>query len=60
VIDDDDRARLRIVQLAARQAQPGTVKILSGIAEGERVATSNLADLYDGALVAVTGASEER
>jgi multidrug efflux pump subunit AcrA (membrane-fusion protein) len=47
VIDDQNRARLRVVQLAARQ-QGETVRILTGIKEGERVATSNLADLYDG------------
>lgn len=50
VIDDENRARLRVVQLAARQ-QGDMVRILTGIAEGERVATSNLADLYDGAQV---------
>jgi RND family efflux transporter MFP subunit len=60
VVDPDDRARIRVVQLAARQAQPGSVKILSGISEGERVATSNLADLYDGALVSVSGGRQER
>jgi RND family efflux transporter MFP subunit len=52
VIDKDNRARLRVVQLAARQ-QGDTVRILSGIEEGERVATSNLADLYDGVEVAI-------
>ena len=46
-------ARLRVVQLAARQ-QGDTVKILTGVKEGERVATSNLADLYDGAHVTVS------
>lgn len=46
-IDKDNRARIRVVQLAARQ-QGETIKILSGIDEGERVATSNLAELYDG------------
>ena len=51
VVDDESRARLRVVQLAARQ-QGNTVRILTGIKEGERVATSNLADLYDGAQVA--------
>jgi RND family efflux transporter MFP subunit len=51
VIDDQNRASLRVVQLAARQ-QGDTVRILTGIKEGERVATSNLADLYDGAQVA--------
>lgn len=54
VIDKDSRARLRVVQLAARQ-QGDTVKILTGVKEGERVATSNLADLYDGAQVAIAG-----
>jgi hypothetical protein len=51
VIDGDNRARLRVVQLAARQ-QGDRVRIVAGVAEGERVATSNLADLYDGAAVA--------
>lgn len=59
VVDKDERARIRVVQLAARQAQPGSVKILSGITEGERVATSNLADLYDGAAVSITRGSQE-
>jgi membrane fusion protein (multidrug efflux system) len=52
VIDDENRARLRVVQLAARQ-QGNTVRILTGIKEGERVATSNLADLYDGSQVTI-------
>jgi membrane fusion protein (multidrug efflux system) len=52
VVDDQERARLRVVQLAARQ-QGDTVRILTGIKEGERVATSNLADLYDGAQVTI-------
>lgn len=47
VIDKDNRARLRVVQLAARQPVD-TVKILSGVKPGERVATTQLADLYDG------------
>ena len=51
VIDKDNMARVRVVQLAARQNQPESTKILTGIKEGERVATSNLADLYDGAVV---------
>jgi RND family efflux transporter MFP subunit len=55
VIDKDNTARLRVVQLAARQAQPDTMKLLTGIKEGERVATSNLADLYDGAPVTIAG-----
>ena len=53
VVDDQNRARLRVVQLAARQ-QGETVRILTGVQEGERVATSNLADLYDGAQVAAS------
>ena len=57
VIDSGDKARLRIVQLAARQSQPDTTKLLTGIKEGERVATSNLADLYDGAPVTIAAGS---
>ena len=53
VVDNDNTARLRVVQLAARQGQSDTTKLLSGIKEGERVATSNLADLYDGAPVSI-------
>ena len=56
VIDPENKARLRVVQLAARQTQPDTTKLLTGVTEGERIATSNLADLYDGAPVTVTGA----
>ena len=52
-IDAKGRASLRVVQLAARQ-QGETVKILTGVKEGERVATSNLAELYDGAQVTVS------
>jgi multidrug efflux pump subunit AcrA (membrane-fusion protein) len=52
-IDDKNVARIRVVQLAARQ-QGDTVRILSGIAPGERVAISSLADLYDGAQVTVS------
>jgi RND family efflux transporter MFP subunit len=59
VIDPGNRARLRVVQLAARQPGPETVKILAGVTEGERVATSNLAELYDGAPVTVSGTAEE-
>jgi membrane fusion protein (multidrug efflux system) len=55
VVDANNTARLRVVQLAARQAQPEQTKLLSGIKEGERVATSNLAELYDGAPVTITG-----
>ena len=57
VVDTDNTARLRVVQLAARQAQSDTTKLLTGIKEGERVATSNLAELYDGARVSIAGGS---
>jgi membrane fusion protein (multidrug efflux system) len=57
VVDKDNKARVRVVQLAARQTQPESTKILTGIKEGERVATTNLADLYDGALVNTGGAA---
>lgn len=52
VIDGESRARLRVVQLAARQ-EGDTVRLLDGVKEGERVATSNLADLYDGVAVTI-------
>jgi membrane fusion protein (multidrug efflux system) len=55
VIDASNLARLRVVQLAARQAQPDQTKLLTGVKEGERVATSNFAELYDGAPVTITG-----
>jgi RND family efflux transporter MFP subunit len=57
VLDAENKARLRVVQLAARQPQGDAVKILAGVKEGERVATTNLAELYDGAAVAVGGAA---
>lgn len=50
VVDPKNIARLRVVQLAARQ-QGDTMKILAGVQEKERVATSNLGELYDGAPV---------
>jgi membrane fusion protein (multidrug efflux system) len=53
VVDKENIARVRVVQLAARQNQPESTKILTGIKEGERVATSNLADLYDGAVIQI-------
>jgi membrane fusion protein (multidrug efflux system) len=59
VVDPDNKARVRVVQLAARQNQPESTKILTGIKEGERVATSNLADLYDGATVRTGGAAAD-
>jgi membrane fusion protein (multidrug efflux system) len=55
VVDKENKARIRVVQLAARQNQPESTKILTGIKEGERVATTNLADLYDGAPVTASG-----
>jgi RND family efflux transporter MFP subunit len=54
VIDPENRARLRVVQLAARQPADAA-KISQGVAEGERVATSNLAELYDGLAVTIDG-----
>jgi membrane fusion protein (multidrug efflux system) len=53
VVDKESIARVRVVQLAARQNEADSTKILTGIKEGERVATSNLADLYDGAVIQV-------
>jgi membrane fusion protein (multidrug efflux system) len=55
-IDDKNTARLRVIQLAARQ-QGDTVRVLEGLQEGERVATSGLGELYDGAVVSITGGS---
>jgi RND family efflux transporter MFP subunit len=55
VVDKENKARIRVVQLAARQSQADSTKILTGIKEGERVATTNLADLYDGLVVTISG-----
>ena len=52
VIDKDNKARLRVVQLAARD-RGETTRIVSGISDNDRVATSNLAELYEGADVTV-------
>ena len=57
VVDQDNKARLRVVQLAPRQTHPDSTKLLSGVKESERVAMSNLADLYDGAPVTVERAT---
>jgi multidrug efflux pump subunit AcrA (membrane-fusion protein) len=46
---ESDRARVRVVQVGS--AENGTTRILSGLSRGAVVATSNLPDLYDGALV---------
>jgi RND family efflux transporter MFP subunit len=54
IIDKDNRARLRVVQLAAREVGDNT-RILSGLENSDRVATSNLAQLFDGAEVTVSG-----
>ena len=54
VIDKDNKARLRVVQLAARDVGDNR-RILSGIQENDRVAMSNLAQLYEGADVTVSG-----
>jgi RND family efflux transporter MFP subunit len=54
-IDNQNRARLRVLQLAPRQ-QGDQVIITSGVKEGERVATSSLGDLYDGAPVEIAAA----
>jgi membrane fusion protein (multidrug efflux system) len=55
VVDDQQRARLRVVQLAPRQAGD-RVRILSGLEAGQRVATSNLGPLYDTAPVTIASA----
>jgi RND family efflux transporter MFP subunit len=54
VIDGENRARLRVVQLAARQ-EGDTIKLVDGVKEGERVATSSLAELFDGLEVTIGG-----
>ncbi|MBC7796292.1 MAG: efflux RND transporter periplasmic adaptor subunit [Pyrinomonadaceae bacterium] len=46
----DGIAKLRVVQIA-QQDENGTVQIISGISADETVATSNLAQLYEGAKV---------
>jgi membrane fusion protein (multidrug efflux system) len=56
VIGSDGRARLKVVLLAPRQSGPLT-RIVSGIAEGDRVATTSLAKLYDSARVTVGAAA---
>jgi multidrug efflux pump subunit AcrA (membrane-fusion protein) len=56
VIDDENRARLRVIELDARQEGDMT-RVVAGVDEGERVAVSNLAELFDTAPVVVAGAS---
>jgi RND family efflux transporter MFP subunit len=57
VIDKDNKARLRVVQLAARELGENT-RILSGLQDNDRVATSNLAELYDGADVTIASSGD--
>jgi RND family efflux transporter MFP subunit len=58
VIDKENRARLRVVQLAARDVGE-EIRILSGLQEADRVATSNLAQLYEGAEVKVSSGTSD-
>ena len=58
VIDKENKARLRVVQLSARETGDST-RILSGIQESDRVATSNLAQLYEGAEVTISKGSTD-
>lgn len=47
VVDSTGAARLRVVKLA--EAQPGgLVEVLSGVGAGDRIVTSNAANLFDG------------
>ena len=56
IVDKENKARLRVVQLAARELGENT-RIVSGIDASDRVATSNLAQLYDGADVTISSGS---
>jgi RND family efflux transporter MFP subunit len=56
VVGADQRVQLRVVQLAARQSGD-QIKLLAGVAEGERVATTRLGDLYDTATVTIASGS---
>jgi membrane fusion protein, multidrug efflux system len=49
-VDRQNRARLRVVLLAPRQSGE-TLRLVSGVKEGERVAVTNLNQLYDSAQV---------
>jgi hypothetical protein len=53
VIDADNQARLRVVQLAPRQTGD-VIRLAAGVKEGERVALTALAQLYDSAPVRTT------
>jgi membrane fusion protein (multidrug efflux system) len=58
VIDDNNVAHLRVVQPATR-SEGELVRLTEGVNEGERVATSNLGDLYDGAPVTTSGTNAD-
>jgi membrane fusion protein (multidrug efflux system) len=59
VIGPDSRAQLRVLQLAARQSG-NQINVVAGVAEGERVATTRLTDLFDTALVTVVEPASSR
>lgn len=52
VIDKENRARLRVAQLAPRQTGD-QIRLLAGVTEGERIATTNIESLYDTAAVTI-------
>ena len=58
VIDERNQARLRVVQLAPRQ-EGDVVRLVAGVTEGERVAVTNLAELFDTAPVTVGNAGAD-
>jgi RND family efflux transporter MFP subunit len=58
VIDASGHAQLRVVQPVGR-ATADPVRLTTGVKEGERVATSQLGDLYDGAVVSVPPAPQQ-
>lgn len=51
VVDESGAARLRTVQIDEQTRDAEQVRILSGVGEGERVATTNTEQLFDGATV---------
>lgn len=54
VVNKENKAELRVLQLAPRQSGD-SVRVVDGVAEGERVATTRLADLYDTSPVVIEG-----
>jgi hypothetical protein len=58
-IGPDNRAQLRVVQLAARQGG-SEIKLVAGVAEGERVAITRMGDLFDTALVTIAEPADSR